>query len=330
MATFPLVPTIPTFPMNLDDDDILDEDTSDSDEDLTPQLNLDIFDDSDEEQDEEADEFNDSERNLAPNRELAQLLNLGKTPITFPTTPFPTTTQRVPAQPVTAPRPMVVPTVPNPILNTGIRLTLMPQPPPVLPNRQPQVTQAFPGPLTGLTLAPPVIIPTAGPLTGLTLAPPVIIPTGVPQLTVPIVAPPVPNPVTGLTLNPVPNIPLIAPLITQPTVPPLAAQPAAKTVDVGAILAKMPGVTVATITPPAPQVTADINDLLQKEADESDADFEARRRLTLLLVSIPDYHLNNATAVTAGHLMMKKSKLGVTYDPDVESAIAYLAALLQR
>ena len=291
MATYPLVPTIPTYTID-DDDDILDEEISDSDTDLLPQLDLGGFDDSDEDdEDDEDDEFGESERNLAPHRELSQLLNLGKSNLTVPTM-----TQRVPVQPITVPKPIVP--------NTGLTLAVMP------PVQAPPIT--VPRPLTGLTTAPPITVPQVPrPLTGLTMAPPITVPR------------------TAPALNITPNIPPIAP-ITAPTVPHLAPQPAAKNIDIAAILAKMPGITIATVTPPAGQVPADINDLLQKEADESEADFEARRRLTLLLAGIPDYKLNNATAVTAGHLMMKKSKLGVTYDPDVESAIAYLAALLQR
>jgi hypothetical protein len=123
---------------------------------------------------------------------------------------------------------------------------------------------------------------------------------------------------TGLTLTPtVPGIPVVQ-------------APIAKTVDVEAILAKMPGVTVTGVTPVPGQVAPNVNDLLKQETDETAEDFEARSRLTLKLVAIPDYKLNNVTAVTAAHMMMKKSKLGLTYDPEVESALAYLTGLLQR
>lgn len=103
-----------------------------------------------------------------------------------------------------------------------------------------------------------------------------------------------------------------------------------RTVNVAVILEKMPGISISGNTPAPTRVSADINDILQKEADETLEDFEARRILTLKLVSIPDYKLNNSTAVIAGLIMMKKSKLGITYDNDVESAIGYLTALLAR
>jgi hypothetical protein len=92
----------------------------------------------------------------------------------------------------------------------------------------------------------------------------------------------------------------------------------------------MQGISVATLTPYPAQIPADINELLQKETDETPEDFEARRRLTLQLASIQDYKLNNVSAVTAGLMMMKKAKLGLTYEQDVEAALSYLTSLLQR
>jgi hypothetical protein len=77
-------------------------------------------------------------------------------------------------------------------------------------------------------------------------------------------------------------------------------------------------------------VVADINDLFEKEASESDSDYEARRILTLKVVSIPDFKINNATALTVGYLISKKAKLGLNYDPDIENALMYVSNLLQR
>ena len=129
------------------------------------------------------------------------------------------------------------------------------------------------------------------------------------------------------TKSPIPSAPKPT---TAPKIPPIPKPTVTKGVDVAAILSKMPGMSVTGITPAPTQVSADINDILHKESDESDDDFEARRILTLKLASIPDYTLNNETAVVAGNIMMKKSKLGITYDLDIESVIAYLIALLQR
>ena len=153
----------------------------------------------------------------------------------------------------------------------------------------------------------------------------------IPQLTGHMVVPPAQQQEHVYQIKqPSPNITSIPPLTVEKKISVQEGQVVDTTLDVESILSKMPGISVTAITPPPSQVPADINDIIQKEDAENDDDFEARRRLTLLLASIPDYRLNNATAVTAGHIMMKKSKLGVTYDSDVESAIAYLVALLQR
>ena len=93
------------------------------------------------------------------------------------------------------------------------------------------------------------------------------------------------------------------------------------------LLAKMPGVYT---TSPSGVVMTDINDLLKQDVDESPEDFEARRRLTLQLAAIPDYPLNPVSATTIGQMMMKKARQGVTYDVDMENALSYITALLQR
>ena len=92
----------------------------------------------------------------------------------------------------------------------------------------------------------------------------------------------------------------------------------------------MPGMTIAGVTPNPLQVPVDINDILHKEENEIEEDYEARRRLTIKLASIPDYKLNNEAAVVIGNIMMKKVKLGTSYDADIENAINYLIRLLQR
>ena len=337
MATFPIIPNVPSFSLDFDDDDPLEEEITDDedeyedeDEDELPaDFNPNILDDlgnTDDENDLDSDEETEAERALAHPPELSQLFNIGKTPISFSTT-FP----RVQAQPV----------VPFPVNPPSIKLPVPQQP------KIPQI---------GATIVPPtapgIIKVTGTPTPTLSLnvvpAPQQLnIPQLVPQqLTVPQLVPQQPNipqlvpqqPNIPQLMPQQPNIPQLAaqqPNIPQlaaqqPTVPQLAPMKNAKDIDVAAILSKMPNINVTSITPPPAQVPTDINDMIQKESDESDEDFEARRRLTLRLSSIPDYQLNNATAVTAGHIMMKKSKLGLTYDPDVESAVAVLVALLQR
>jgi hypothetical protein len=115
--------------------------------------------------------------------------------------------------------------------------------------------------------------------------------------------------------------------ITQPKSAPV---PLKSPADIAAILSKMPGINVSYVTPTPDNVVPDINDLLHVEADETTNDFEVRRQLTLKLASIPGYKLNNVTAVTAAIMMMKKAKLGLMYDVDIESAISYLTSILQK
>lgn len=334
MAGLPLIPTAPTFPIVFDDDDTSEEDISD--EDLAPKFDLGDLGDSDDEDEGEGegeDEDDDGEPGQLPipTGDLAKLLNLGKPAAQFPTAPFPTGGQRTPAQiattttttrpavPMPTTRPVGPTAITTPLQPAGLRLTIVPKQTTI--PQVPQVPTAV-----GLTLAPRPQVPQTNPipqLAGFVVAPQA---PNVVQINKPTTQAPIIPQLAGLTLAP--NV--VQPVVTAPLTPALAGQPPAKTVDVATILAKMPGITVATATSPAAQATADINDLVQNEADEIPEDFEARRRLTLKLASIPDYKLNNTTAVTAGHLLMKKSKLGVNYDPDVEAALAYLTALLQR
>lgn len=100
--------------------------------------------------------------------------------------------------------------------------------------------------------------------------------------------------------------------------------------ELAELLSKMPGVGVAGVTPAPAAVPADVTEYVQQGIDETSDDFESRKRLTVSLASIPDYQLNNVTAATVASMLMKKAKLGLTYDANVESALSYLTALLQR
>ena len=99
--------------------------------------------------------------------------------------------------------------------------------------------------------------------------------------------------------------------------------------EVETLISQMKGINISALTLVPLQVDANIEDILQKESDETDADFEARTHLTLKLSSLETFKLNNTTTVTLGFIMMKKAKLGLTYDPDIEKAVNYVMALLQ-
>ena len=123
-----------------------------------------------------------------------------------------------------------------------------------------------------------------------------------------------------------PNIPVLGGIGTGtstliPTITRLTS-----TLDAAQLTAKLPGVTITTITPSALETNPDIDDLLQRETDESEEAFEARRRLTMKLkgLNINGNVLNNATAVVVAFLLMKKTLLGLEYDPDVEATLRVL------
>ena len=327
-----------------DDDDlsnnILSLDSSDTD--FSP--NFDIFNDSDSDSDD--DDILDSELALGTPPRVTELFNLKKPSINFPTSSY--TTQSVsPPVPrlntstITPPR---LPPVPQ--LNTSSiappRLPPVPQLNTTAPIRLPQLNPSS-TPLSIPQLNPstvPLSIPQLNPST----VPPSIPqinpsqPLTIPQINTSILPPQAANilQVNTLPQAPQPNIPQLKPQISQ--ISQISQIPVQKTRkqkglnanEIEEIISKMPNITVSSITSPTFQISPDINDLLQKEQDEDDDDFETRKSLTLQLASIPDYKINNATAVTAAHMMMKKSKLGIGYDPDMENAIAVLVTLLQR
>jgi hypothetical protein len=107
------------------------------------------------------------------------------------------------------------------------------------------------------------------------------------------------------------------------------AAPVAPRVSHQDLTAKLAGVTIEGITPAVNPMSPDINDVLHREADESEENFEARRRLTIRLATIENYRLNNTTAVVLGHMMMRKSRLGIKYDTDIEAAINQVLKLVE-
>jgi hypothetical protein len=370
MATFPAVPVMPVTEEDLDyplsDDDSSDGDIGVPDLDLGGSEDG----SEDGSEGDGSDEFDDADNGdiIIGNSDIASLLNLRKTGPLFPTTgrtpvaPFPTRTPvqtpapfptRNPVQtptpfptqaPVLFPRQAQAPVIPTvlPGKNMTLQLAVMPgQTGPAIINRPviPQAGTINPSPIMTLnpvpTAQPPMLqVPVQTKPQNATIIPQL---AGLPITPNKSPAPLIPQ-LAGLAItpnkSPAPLIPQLAGLAITPTKPPTApvlqGKPGLSTAEMEAIITNMQGINIAGITPPAAQTPADIESMLQKEADESPEDFEARRRLTLRLVSIPDYKLNNSTAVVSGLIMMKKSRLGITYDPDVEGAITYLTSLLQR
>ena len=133
-------------------------------------------------------------------------------------------------------------------------------------------------------------------------------------------------PLPGAAGTPMPGAAPSAPLPVPILTPGQVVRPSTQ-LNIEQLLAKMPGVYT---TLPAGLVVTDINDILKQDVDETAEDFEARRRLTLQLANIPDYPLNPVSAVTIGQMMMKKARLGLAYDQDMEAALSYLTELLRR
>lgn len=96
--------------------------------------------------------------------------------------------------------------------------------------------------------------------------------------------------------------------------------------DVLTILEKMPGIYMQS--PILSQEPIDM--MIEREQDETPEDFEFRKILTLRLASMQDYQLSNVTCLVLGHIMMKKAKLGIIYEQQVETAVAYVMDLLQQ
>ena len=122
-------------------------------------------------------------------------------------------------------------------------------------------------------------------------------------------------------------LPPIAPIKTI-SLTPILPRPGPVPAEIETLISQMPGITISGSGKVTGSVVADIDDLLQKESDETDADFQTRTTLSHKLASLPNYPLNKATAVTIGALMMKKSRLGLTYDANVENALLYLGTHL--
>jgi hypothetical protein len=90
------------------------------------------------------------------------------------------------------------------------------------------------------------------------------------------------------------------------------------------ILSKLNGLN---ITLPDGNIGININDIINKNVDENERDFEIRKRLTKNLLNIELINtkekINTITAINIGNMIMKKCKLGLKYDVDTESVITY-------
>ena len=72
----------------------------------------------------------------------------------------------------------------------------------------------------------------------------------------------------------------------------------------------------------------DINDIITQDEYESDAEFLARKNITLKISNLKEDQLNDMTSVTTARLIINRVKLGVTYEPDVEQLLDNLITYL--
>ena len=92
-------------------------------------------------------------------------------------------------------------------------------------------------------------------------------------------------------------------------------------------LGKLSGLTIMGSTSETVQGSPDITVLLKKENGETEEVFQMRKRLTLRLAGIPNFPLNNLTAVTAARMAVNKATLAVKYAKQVEDILDYLLKL---
>ena len=88
------------------------------------------------------------------------------------------------------------------------------------------------------------------------------------------------------------------------------------------ILKQLKGLNIQDIIPT--QDIPDITDLLYRDIDEDENDFEKRRRLTMEIKNNKRVEINNATAVLLGRKICKSMRLGIEYHNDERDVINYI------
>jgi hypothetical protein len=150
------------------------------------------------------------------------------------------------------------------------------------------------------------------------------VPTPTPTFTAPSpsVAGLVPGLVTGIPKPMVTKSPIQIALGPRPSIPVM-------TVKIEELVAKMPGVTLSNQDKLKINPQSSLDDILIKEPDESDGDFEARRVLTMKISNITEFQMNNVASVVVAHLFMKKARIGVSYDDETEAALNFVKSYIK-
>jgi hypothetical protein len=103
---------------------------------------------------------------------------------------------------------------------------------------------------------------------------------------------------------------------------PVSYQYPAKPEDKSQILTKMVGIYVKKIVKPPETQEVILDHLLQIEIGESVDEFRLRRELTEIFYDKWGSEINLVTLISLVYMITKKSKLGLTYPPEVEAVIS--------
>lgn len=98
---------------------------------------------------------------------------------------------------------------------------------------------------------------------------------------------------------------------------------------------KLMGINIRGVTPIlntqlTPEQQPNLEDFCVKENTESSEEFEARKIITEKLTRIPIYPMNMISAVTLGHIIMKKARLGLVYDSRLELTVNHLLTAIKN
>jgi len=126
-------------------------------------------------------------------------------------------------------------------------------------------------------------------------------------------------------LIPIPRLPGIN-LSKQTTELPKKITKVYNTEEIEEIVKQMPGINLSNNL--INYEREDINDLLEKEAQESVKDFGVRKEITLKISNIKSVKIKNSTSIVLGLIIAKKLRFGIKYDENIEVLIKDILVML--
>lgn len=97
--------------------------------------------------------------------------------------------------------------------------------------------------------------------------------------------------------------------------------------EIDLILQNMPGINISDNS--INYQRESIDDLLQKESQESLKDFNIRKEITLKINNIKEPKIKNSTCVVIGLMITKKLRFGIKYEDNIENLIKYILDVLK-